>query len=491
MFDGLTGKLGDVFERLKRRGALSESDVQAAMREVRVALLEADVALPVVKDFIAQATERAIGKEVLRSVTPGQMVVKIVHDTLVEMLGSEPEPVDLNAPAPVPILMVGLQGSGKTTTTGKLARRLTQRDKKKVLMASLDVYRPAAQEQLRILGEQTGVATLPVVKGEQPVSIAKRAMTVGRLQGYDVVMLDTAGRLHIDEALMAEVAAIRETVDPHEVLLVVDAMTGQDAVNVARTFKERVGVTGIVMTRVDGDARGGAALSMRGVTGCPIKLMGVGEKMDALEDFHPQRIAGRILGMGDVVSLVEKAAETIDKDEAEKLARKMSKGDFDLDDMASQLRQLRKMGGMGGLMGLLPGIGKMQKQMAGANIDEKMLVRQEAIITSMTKKERKDIKLLNASRRKRIAAGSGTSVQDVNRLLKQYQDMSRVMKQMGKKGMLKGLMGGLGGMGGGGMPQMPPGGLGGGLGGLGGGGSGLPGLPKLPGGKLPPGFGRR
>ncbi|MBU0724963.1 MAG: signal recognition particle protein [Alphaproteobacteria bacterium] len=490
MFDGLTGKLGDVFERLKRRGALSESDVQAAMREVRVALLEADVALPVVKDFIAQATEKAIGKEVLRSVTPGQMVVKIVHDTLVEMLGSEPEPIDLNAPSPVPILMVGLQGSGKTTTTGKLARRLTLRDKKKVLMASLDVYRPAAQEQLRILGEQTGVATLPIVKGEQPVSIAKRAMTVGRLQGYDVVMLDTAGRLHVDEGLMAEVAAVRETVNPHEVLLVVDAMTGQDAVNVATAFKERVGVTGIVMTRVDGDARGGAALSMRGVTGCPIKLMGVGEKMDALEDFHPERIAGRILGMGDVVSLVERAAETIEKDEAEKLARKMSKGEFDLDDMASQLRQLRKMGGMGGVMGMLPGMGKMQKQMAGANLDDRMLVRQEAIITSMTKKERKDIKLLNGSRRKRIAAGSGTSVQDVNRLLKQYQDMSRMMKMMGKKGMLKGLMGAMGG-GGGGMPQMPPGGLGGLGGGMGSGGPGLPGLPKLPGGKLPPGFGRR
>ncbi|EKE76855.1 signal recognition particle protein [Oceanibaculum indicum] len=485
MFDGLTGKLGDVFERLKRRGALSESDVQAVMREVRVALLEADVALPVVKEFITKAGEKAVGQEVLRSVTPGQMVVKIVHDQLVEMLGAEPEPVDLNAPAPVPILMVGLQGSGKTTTTGKLARRLTQRDKKKVLMASLDVHRPAAQEQLRILGEQTGVATLPIVAGEQPVSIAKRAMTVGRLQGYDVVMLDTAGRLHVDEALMAEVASVHDLVQPHEVLLVVDAMTGQDAVNVAKAFKERVGVTGIVMTRVDGDARGGAALSMRAVTGCPIKLLGVGEKMDALEDFHPQRIAGRILGMGDVVSLVEKAAETIEKDEAERLAKKMAKGDFDLDDMAAQLRQLRKLGGLGGVMGLLPGIGKMKKQLAGANIDEKQLAHQEAIISSMTKKERKDIKLLNASRRKRIAAGSGTTVQEVNRLLKQYQDMSRVMKQMGKSGMLKGMMGGLMGGGGGTPPQLPPGGLGG----LGGG--GLPGLPKLPGGKLPPGFGRR
>lgn len=485
MFDGLTGKLGDVFERLKRRGALSESDVQAVMREVRVALLEADVALPVVKEFITKAGEKAVGQEVLRSVTPGQMVVKIVHDQLVEMLGAEPEPVDLNAPAPVPILMVGLQGSGKTTTTGKLARRLTQRDKKKVLMASLDVHRPAAQEQLRILGEQTGVATLPIVAGEQPVSIAKRAMTVGRLQGYDVVMLDTAGRLHVDEALMAEVASVHDLVKPHEVLLVVDAMTGQDAVNVAKAFKERVGVTGIVMTRVDGDARGGAALSMRAVTGCPIKLLGVGEKMDALEDFHPQRIAGRILGMGDVVSLVEKAAETIEKDEAERLAKKMAKGDFDLDDMAAQLRQLRKLGGLGGIMGLLPGIGKMKKQLAGANIDEKQLAHQEAIISSMTKKERKDIKLLNASRRKRIAAGSGTTVQEVNRLLKQYQDMSRVMKQMGKSGMLKGMMGGLMGGGGGTPPQLPPGGLGG----LGGG--GLPGLPKLPGGKLPPGFGRR
>jgi len=440
MFETLTQRLGDVFGRLTRRGALSESDVDAALREVRVALLEADVALPVVKDFVAAVRERAVGETVLKSVTPGQMVIKIVHDHLVETLGAQSEGLNLNAPAPVAILMVGLQGSGKTTSTAKIAKRLQERERRKVLMASLDVARPAAQEQLAILGLQANVRTLPIVPGEPPLAIARRAMQTGRLEGFDVVLLDTAGRLHVDEALMAQVAAVGEAVKPVETLLVADAMTGQDAVNVASAFKARVGVTGIMLTRVDGDARGGAALSMRAVTGCPIKLLGAGEKLDALEDFHPDRVAGRILGMGDVVSLVEKAAETIERDEAEKLAAKMQKGQFDLDDLAAQLRQLQKMGGLGGVMGMLPGIGKMQKQLANAKIDEKMIGRQQAIISSMTKVERRRPELIKASRKQRIAAGSGTSVQEVNKLLKQHQEMGRMMKQvskLGKKGLLR------------------------------------------------------
>jgi signal recognition particle subunit SRP54 len=443
MFDSLSNRLNDVFDRLRRRGALSEDDVAAAMREIRIALLEADVALPVVRDFIAAVREKAIGQEVVRSVTPGQMVVKIVHDHLVEVLGGgEPrgrDGLDLNAPPPVAILLVGLQGSGKTTTAAKIALRLKNRERKKVLMASLDVQRPAAQEQLAQLGRQTGVATLPIVAGQRPVEITRRALETGRREGYDVVLLDTAGRLHVNEELMLEVAAVREAANPHQTLLVADAMTGQDAVNVARAFAERVGLTGIVLTRVDGDARGGAALSMRAITGKPIVLLGTGEKIDALEAFHPDRIAGRILGMGDVVSLVEKAAEAADEEEAEKLARKMQKGEFDLDDLAGQLRQIRRMGGMTGMLGLLPGVGRIKKQLGEANIDETVIKRQEAIIGSMTKAERRNPKLLNGSRRRRIAAGSGTTVPDVNRLLKQYQDMSGMMKKMKKLGQ-KGLM---------------------------------------------------
>ncbi|MCC6467960.1 MAG: signal recognition particle protein [Alphaproteobacteria bacterium] len=444
MFEGLTGKLGEVLERLRKRAALTPGDVDEAMREVRLALLEADVALPVVKDFVAKVREKAVGQDVLRSVTPGQMVIKIVHDALVQTLaGDQAMPgegdIDLNAPAPVVILMVGLQGSGKTTTTAKLGLRLSQRDKKKVLMASLDTQRPAAQEQLAVLGQQAGVKTLPVVQGQPPVDIAKRAMMAARLEGIDVLLLDTAGRLAIDEALMAEVAKVRDATQPHETLLVADAMTGQDAVNVARGFNDKVGLTGIVLTRVDGDARGGAALSMRAVTGRPIKLMGVGEKLDALEPFHPDRIAGRILGMGDVVGLVEKAAETIEREDAEKLAKKAQKGQFDMDDLVAQLRQLRKMGGLNSMLGMLPGIGQIQKQIANAKIDDSLLKKQEAIVLSMTKKERRNVKLLNASRRKRIAAGSGSTVQEVNRLVKQFEDMSRMMKQMGKLGQ-KGLM---------------------------------------------------
>jgi signal recognition particle subunit SRP54 len=336
-------------------------------------------------------------------------------------------------------MLVGLQGSGKTTTAAKIALRLKNRERKKVLMASLDVQRPAAQEQLAQLGRQVGVATLPIVAGQRPVEIARRALQTGRSEGYDVVLLDTAGRLHVNEELMLEVAAVREAANPHQTLLVADAMTGQDAVNVAKSFGERAGLTGIVLTRVDGDARGGAALSMRAITGKPIVLLGTGEKVEALEPFHPERIAGRILGMGDVVSLVEKAAETADQDEAEKLARKMQKGEFDLDDLAGQLRQIRRMGGMSGMLGMLPGIGKVKKQLDEANIDETVIKRQEAIIGSMTRSERKNPKVLNGSRRRRIATGSGTSVQDVNRLLKQYQDMAGMMKRVKKLGQ-KGLM---------------------------------------------------
>jgi signal recognition particle subunit SRP54 len=444
MFDSLSNRLNDVFDRLRGRGALGEDDVTAALREIRIALLEADVALPVVRDFVAAVRERALGQEVLRSVTPGQMVVKIVHDHLVEMLGGDAAPArgdgfDLNAAPPVAIMLVGLQGSGKTTTAAKIALRLKNRERKKVLMASLDVQRPAAQEQLAQLGRQTGVATLPIVAGERPVAITRRALETGRREGYDIVILDTAGRLHVNEELMLEVAAVRDAATPHQTLLVADAMTGQDAVNVAKAFGERAGITGIVLTRVDGDARGGAALSMRAITGQPIVLIGTGEKIDALEPFHPERIAGRILGMGDVVTLVERAAETADHDEAERLAAKFQKGNFDLDDLAAQLRQLRRMGGMSSMLGMLPGIGKVKKQLDAANIDESVVKRQEAIIASMTKAERKNPKLLNGSRRRRIAAGSGTSVPDINRLLKQYQDMAGMMKKMKKLGQ-KGLM---------------------------------------------------
>ena len=490
MFEALNERLTGVFDRITGRGALSEKDVAEAMREVRVALLEADVALPVVKEFIAFATERATGEEVIRSVKPADQVVKIVYDGLIEMLGGEePVPLNTNANPPAVVLMAGLQGSGKTTTAGKLALRLRTRERKKVMLASLDVTRPAAREQLRILGEQAEVGVLPEADRESPAQIAKRALQAAKLQGFDVLILDTAGRVTIDEGLMAELREVKALTNPHEVLLVADAMTGQDAVTTATAFNEAVDITGIVLTRLDGDARGGAALSMREITGCPIKLVGVGEKQDALEEFDPARMAGRILDMGDVVALVEKAAENIEQEEAERLAKRMAKGQFDMNDFLSQIRQLQKMGGLGGIMGMLPGLGKMQKQIAAAGIDDSMIRRQEAIILSMTKKERSSVGLLNASRRKRIAAGSGTSVQEVNRVVKQYQEMAKMMKKLGGKSgasMMKALMGGgMGGMGGGmpgGMPGGAPGGTsGGGMPGLGGLGGGLPG--NLPGGK--------
>ena len=515
MFETLQQRLGTILNGLTGRGALSDADVAAALREVRRALIEADVALEVVRDFTDKVRAKAVGAEVLKSIKPGQMVVKIVHDELVSMLGEEGQGIDLNAPAPVVVMMVGLQGSGKTTTTAKIAKRLTDRQGKKVLMASLDTRRPAAQEQLRQLGEQVSVATLPIVAGQGPVEIARRAVQAARLGGHDVIILDTAGRTHIDEPLMAEMAEIRTAANPHEVLLVADSLTGQDAVNLARNFDSRVGVTGLVLTRMDGDGRGGAALSMRAVTGRPVKLIGTGEKMDALEEFHPKRIADRILGMGDIVSLVEKAAETIDAEKAAAMAKKMQAGKFDLNDLADQLRQMQKLGGMGGIMGMMPGMGGMKDQMAAAGFDDRTFNRQIAIIQSMTKAERSNPDLLKHSRKKRIAAGSGTDAAQINKLLKMHRQMGDMMKAMGGKGkgggMMRGLMGGmankmgLGGLMGGGMPdlskmdpkqiealqkQAAAAGLGSGmpkgLPGLGAG--GLPGLggPKLPGlGGLP------
>jgi signal recognition particle subunit SRP54 len=455
MFDSLQKQLSSTFDRLRGRGALSEADVEEGLKDIRTALVEADVALPVVKDFIDKVRPRATGADVIRSVTPGQQIVKIVHDTLVETLGPDNAGLDLGS-APAPILMVGLQGSGKTTTSAKLGLMLQTREKKRVLMASLDVSRPAAMEQLKILGEQAGVPTLPIMANQTPLDIAKRAMAAARVGGYDVLILDTAGRQHIDEQLMSEVAAVKAQTNPHETLLVADSLTGQDAVNIAKSFNERVAISGIILTRADGDSRGGAALSMRAVTGAPIKFLGVGEKLDALEAFHPARVAGRILDMGDVVGLVEKAAENFDKEQSEKLAKKMKKGEFDMNDLAEQLRQMKKMGGMKGLLAMLPGVGKVKDQLDAAGLDDKILTRQEAIIGSMTRAERAKPDVINGSRRKRIAAGSGVDVQDVNKLLKMHRQMSDAMKKMGKMGGRM-PMGGLGGLFGGGAPQMPPG----------------------------------
>jgi signal recognition particle subunit SRP54 len=480
VFDSLSDRLSGVFDKLRGRGALTDADVRSAMREVRVALLEADVALPVARDFVDQATEKAVGQEVLRSVTPGQMVVKIVHDQLVETLGADASDLNIDVNPPAIVMMVGLQGSGKTTTTAKLAKRLTERERKKVLMASLDVARPAAQEQLAVLGRQASVDTLPIVAGQQPVEIAKRAIQAAKLQAYDVVLLDTAGRLHVDDALMAEMKAVAQASNPTETLLVVDSLTGQDAVNVAKGFAGEVDLSGVVLTRLDGDARGGAALSMRAVTGKPIKFAGVGEGLDALEAFHPERIAGRILGMGDVVSLVEKAAETIKVEDAEKLAAKMAKGKFDLDDLRSQIGQMQRMGGLGALANMLPGMKGMKDAVSKAQ-DSKALVHLEAMMSSMTAKERAKPEVINAKRKIRIAKGSGTTVQEVNKLLKMHQEMATAMKRlkkMGGFGKLAAMVGG-GGLGGaGGIPD---------LGGTGGAGS-LPGLGGSSPFNLPPGF---
>ena len=487
MFDSLSDRLSATFERLRGRGALTEADVRGAMREVRIALLEADVALPVVRDFVDRATEAAVGQDVLRSVTPGQQVVKIVHDALIAILGggegAASAELDLGVVPPAIVMMVGLQGSGKTTTTAKLAKRLRERDAKKVLMASLDVNRPAAQEQLAVLGGQAEVQTLPIVPGQQPVEIARRALQAAKLQGFDVLLLDTAGRLHVDQALMDEMKAVADIARPTETLLVVDALTGQDAVNVATSFSEQVPLTGVVLTRMDGDARGGAALSMRAVTGRPIKFVGTGEKLDGIEAFHPERVAGRILGMGDVVSLVERAAATIKVEEAERLAQRMSEGKFDLDDLRAQLGQMKRMGGLSGLAAMLPGVKQVKQAMASGAADDRHLVRLEAILSSMTAKERGKPEIIAAKRKIRIAKGSGTTVQDVNKLLKMHQEMAGMMKKMKKMGGLKGLASMFGGKGGGDLGEMM-------------GAAGLPtgGMPGLPGPGsgappgLPPGF---
>ncbi|MEM9267884.1 MAG: signal recognition particle protein [Pseudomonadota bacterium] len=493
MFENLSERLGGVFERLTKQGALSDADVSTALREVRVALLEADVSLPVARDFIKAVQEKATGQAVTKSVTPGQQVVKIVHDELQHVLAGD----DASAGAlkvdspPAPILMVGLQGSGKTTTTAKLAKRLTEREGKRVLMASLDTRRPAAMEQLAVLGTQIGVETLPIVPGQSAVDIAKRAKQQATLGGYDVVMLDTAGRLHVDDELMGEVEAVRDFAKPHETLLVVDGLTGQDAVNVAEQFDGRVGISGVVLTRMDGDGRGGAALSMRAVTGKPIKFVGLGEKMDALEEFHPERVAGRILGMGDIVALVEKAHETIEAEQAERMMKRFQKGQFNMNDLKAQLEQMMKMGGMQGMMGMLPGMGKMAKQIEDAGFDDTILKRQIALIQSMTKKERANPGLMQASRKKRVAAGAGQEVSDLNKLLKMHRQMADMMKKMGKmgkKGLMRGGLGAMLGKGGG----MPPS-----MGVPGGGPAGAPsgalppgGFPGLPGGgaSLPPGL---
>jgi len=494
MFENLSERLSGVFDRLTKQGALSEDDVKTALREVRVALLEADVSLPIARDFVQRVQEQATGKSVLKSITPGQQVVKIVHDALIATLRGESDPGALKIDnAPAPILMVGLQGSGKTTTTAKLAKRLTEREGKRVLMASLDVNRPAAMEQLAILGKQIGVDTLPIVKGEDPVQIAKRAKTQASLGGYDVYMLDTAGRLHIDAELIAQAAAIRDVTNPRETLLVVDGLTGQDAVNVATEFDDKIGVTGVVLTRMDGDGRGGAALSMRAVTGKPIRFVGLGEKMDAIETFDPERIAGRILGMGDIVSLVEKAQATIEADQAERMMKRFQKGQFNMNDLRMQLEQMQKMGGMESVMGMMPGMGKMAKQVQDAGFDDKIIARQIALVQSMTKKERANPQILQASRKKRISKGAGLEVSQLNQLLKMHRQMADMMKKMGKGGMLKQAMKGMFGKDGP-TPEDMAGGvdskaleqaakkMGGGLGGMGGGGGLPPGLS---------GFGRK
>ncbi|MEM9796781.1 MAG: signal recognition particle protein [Pseudomonadota bacterium] len=490
MFESLSERLGGVFDRLTKQGALSEDDVRTAMREVRVALLEADVSLPVARDFVKKVTAKATGAAVTKSITPGQQVIKIVHDELVAVLKGDEDPGVLKVDnPPAPVLMVGLQGGGKTTTTAKIAKRLKDRDGKRVLMASLDVNRPAAMEQLAILGAQIGVDTLPIVPGQRPVDIAKRAKTQAALGGYDVYFLDTAGRLQIDQVLMDEVQQVRDVVEPRETMLVVDGLTGQVAVEVAEEFDAKVGVTGVVLTRMDGDGRGGAALSMRAVTGKPIRFVGLGEKMDALETFEPDRIAGRILGMGDIVALVEKAQETMELEATERMMKRFQKGLFNMNDLKGQLQQMQKMGGMEGVMGMMPGMGKMAKQMDKAGLDDSILKRQMALIDSMTKKERANPQILQASRKKRIAAGAGLQVSELNQLLKMHRQMADMMKKMGKGGMLKKAMAM---MGKGGMPDpssMDPAALEaaskqlGNMGGMG----GMPGLPK--GMTLPGGFG--
>ena len=437
MFETLNDRMEKVFSGLRRKSSLRTPDIDAAMKEVRTALIEADVALPVVRAFVERVSKEASGQERIRGVNAGQQVIKVVHDHLVETLGSRNEELNLAANPPVAIMMVGLQGSGKTTSTAKIGRWLQTKGggSRKVLMASLDVRRPAAQEQLALLGTQSNVSTLEIVAGESPVKIAQRAMATARRQGVDVVLLDTAGRLHLDDQLMTELSDVHAAATPTEVLLVADAMTGQDAVNIAETFKERAGVTGIVLTRVDGDARGGAALSMRAVTGCPIKFLGVGEKTDELEPFHPDRIAGRILGMGDVVSLVERAAEHSNAEDAARMRDKLQRGKgFDLDDMHEQLRQLERLGGLENFMNMIPGAKMFQRKtsFAGLSNDTRHI---NAILCSMTLHEKKNPRIILASRKKRIAAGAGVTIKDVNSVLKMHQKMNSSVKRVQKAGM--------------------------------------------------------
>ncbi|MBE6443514.1 MAG: signal recognition particle protein [Alphaproteobacteria bacterium] len=440
MFEALSNKLTTVFNKITSRGVLSEDDINTAMREIRIALLEADVSLSVVKDFIAHVKEQALGEKVVRSIQPGQMVVKIVHDELLKLLSSDNTTLNLNAPAPVCVLMVGLQGSGKTTTSAKIAKRLSAKQKKKVLLVSLDIYRPAAQEQLAQLATQINGTSLPIIKGEKPAATTKRALDFAKKGGFDVIILDSAGRLHIDQELMEEVKDVKKIANPTEVLLVADAMIGQDACNVAKEFNDQVGITGLVLTRIDGSSRAGAALSMKMVAGVPIKFLGVGEKLDEIEEFYADRLAGRILGQGDVVSLVEKAIDNVNKEDAEKLAQKMMKGVFNLEDMLTQLRQIKKIGSLGGIMGMLPGLSKFSAQVEAAGGD-KIIKKQEAIILSMTIKERRNPDIIKASRKKRIAAGAGVEVHEVNKLLKSFEQMSTMMKQMGKLGGMSKLLG--------------------------------------------------
>ena len=438
MFENLTNKFEEIFSSLKKAPSLDEKQVDEGLRSIRQALLEADVSLDVAKQFIENVKPKALGKEIVRSTSPGQMVVKIVYDELVNLLGSSSEKINLNAVPPVSMMLVGLQGSGKTTSAAKIAKHIEKVNKKKIMMVSLDVYRPAAQEQLKLLGEQNNILTLPIVEGQQPLDICRRALSAANLNGSEVIIFDTAGRTQIDLQMMSEIKQIEQTINPSETLLVADSLTGQVAANVAKEFKSTVNLTGIVLTRSDGDGRGGAALSMKYVSQVPIKFLGVGEKIENLEEFHPDRIANRILGMGDIISLVEKATQDIDEENLKKTEEKLKKGQFSLDDYLSQLRQMKKMGGIEGIMSFLPGVSKIKNQMDQAGVNEKIVSKNEAVILSMTKKERTNPKIIDGSRKKRIANGSGTDIATINKLLKQFKMMSEMMKKM-SKGNMKGL----------------------------------------------------
>ena len=438
MFENLTNKFEEIFSSLKKAPSLDEKQVDEGLRSIRQALLEADVSLDVAKQFIENVKPKALGKEIVRSTSPGQMVVKIVYDELVNLLGSNSEKINLNAVPPVSMMLVGLQGSGKTTSAAKIAKHIEKVNKKKIMMVSLDVYRPAAQEQLKLLGEQNNILTLPIVEGQQPLDICRRALSAANLNGSEVIIFDTAGRTQIDLQMMSEIKQIEQTINPSETLLVADSLTGQVAANVAKEFKSTVNLTGIVLTRSDGDGRGGAALSMKYVSQVPIKFLGVGEKIENLEEFHPDRIANRILGMGDIVSLVEKATQDIDEENLKKTEEKLKKGQFSLDDYLSQLRQMKKMGGIEGIMSFLPGVSKIKNQMDQAGVNEKIVSKNEAVILSMTKKERVNPKIIDGSRKKRIANGSGTDIATINKLLKQFKMMSEMMKKM-SKGNMKGM----------------------------------------------------